>query len=291
MRDIRSADGNDRTDLVPLGSEQHKQLFCRMLLDTHDPYDPSLIAWPDLPPEPLARLRSLPFWDIAVGTEGDAAIRMQALADTSDDPLIAEAIALNAFEERRHKEVLHRMLSHYEIETGPEQPYVRPEDARWAFLRTGYGECFDSFFAFGLFALAGRTGFFPAPLVAVFEPVMQEEARHNLFFVNWVAYMRRCLPAARKLPFSVECFAALARQVWARAGMAESVDGDNFTRTGADAAGVSLDPRSFLETCLAEHDRRFAGYDPSLLRPQLMPNLSRALCWILPRGKAPATKA
>jgi hypothetical protein len=288
MRDAGLAEKNVGGVVVPLGSERHKELFCHMLLHTHDPYDPSLIAWPDLPPEPLARLRSLPFWDIAVRTEGDAAIRMQALAEASDDELIAEAVALNAFEERRHKELLHRMLAHYGIVTAPERGYLPPDDARWAFLRTGYGECFDSFFAFGLFALAGRTGFFPAPLVAVFEPVMQEEARHNLFFVNWVAYMRRRLPALSRLPFSAQCLAALARQIWARARMAGDVDGDNFTRTGAAAAGVSLDPRSFLETCLAEHDRRFAGYDESLLRPRLMPNLSRALCRVLPRRPAAA---
>jgi hypothetical protein len=288
MREAGSKITYDKATTVPLGSEEHKELFCRMLLDTHDPYDPSLIAWPDLPPEPLGRLKALPFWDIAVGTEGDAAIRMQALAEVSDDPLIAEAVALNAFEERRHKAVLHRMLAHYAIASKPERPYVPPQDARWAFLRTGYGECFDSFFAFGLFALAGRSGFFPAPLVAVFEPVMQEEARHNLFFVNWVAYMRRHLPVLARLPFSAQCLGALARQIWARASLAGDVDGDNFTRTGAAAAGVSLDPRSFLETCLAEHERRFAGYDRNLLRPRLMPTLSRALCCVLPRRRATA---
>jgi hypothetical protein len=30
-----------------------------------------------------------------------------------------------------------------------------------------------------------------------------------------------------------------------------------------------------LDICLSEHERRFAGYDPRLLRPQLMPRLMR----------------
>ena len=30
------------------GSEQHKMLFCRTLLDTFNPYKPAVIDWPEL---------------------------------------------------------------------------------------------------------------------------------------------------------------------------------------------------------------------------------------------------
>src|SRR5665213_288296 len=102
-------------EAVAIGSVAHKTLFCRMLLDSYDPYRPAVIAWPALAPEALARLTGLPFWDIAVATEEKAARRMQALADTTDDPLIREAVALNAFEERRHKDVLGHMIRSYGI--------------------------------------------------------------------------------------------------------------------------------------------------------------------------------
>jgi hypothetical protein len=66
---------------ISIGSEVHKWLFCWMFLDTHDPYNAAEIPWPVLPQSALARLRSLPFWELAVETEGQAAARIAALAN------------------------------------------------------------------------------------------------------------------------------------------------------------------------------------------------------------------
>jgi len=268
-------------EAIRIGSEAHKRLFCRMLLDTYDPYRPAVIAWPALAPDALARLTGLPFWDVALATEESAGRRMQALADATDDPLIREAVALNAFEERRHKEVLGHMIRFYGIPVEDETPPPPPGDPQWAFMRTGYGECFDSFFAFGLFALARQSGFFPAPLVEVFEPIIQEEARHNLFFVNWVAYMRAKEHGLARWRIDAQRLKALAVQAWDRLAAAKRAD-KNFTRTGGEAIGLDLKPRDFLTLCIAENERRLAPYDARLLRPRIMPGAARILCRMLP---------
>ncbi|MGH7037867.1 MAG: hypothetical protein ACREE1_06995, partial [Stellaceae bacterium] len=83
--------------LVP-GSDAHKCAFCHMLLDTHDPYRPAVIAWPRLDPATRARVVGLPIWDIAVQTEGKARLRVLAYAGTVADPLLRRAIELDAFE-------------------------------------------------------------------------------------------------------------------------------------------------------------------------------------------------
>ncbi len=98
------------------GSEEHKIAFCRMLLDTHNPYKPAVIDWPLLDDEARDRLVSLPIWDIAVQTEGKASTRVMSYAEMIADPLLREAISLNGFEEGRHKEVLANMVAAYGIQ-------------------------------------------------------------------------------------------------------------------------------------------------------------------------------
>jgi hypothetical protein len=268
-----------------IGSEQHKQLFCRMFLDSFDPYKPAIIDWPKLSGDDLHRLTSLPFWQVAVETEGHASITMQTAADRMTDPLIREAIALNAFEERRHKEVLHHMLDFYGIEIGAEPPYPAPADAQWAYIKTGYGECFDSFFAFGLFALAQRSGFFPPQLIEVFEPVIQEEARHILFFVNWIAYESANQPAWRRPLFLGRRAYALGRKALSRLQLAKGANANSdMTRRGHEAIGIDLSPGRFMDLCLAENNRRMARYDPRLLRPEALPRLVRLARPLMGRG-------
>ena len=289
--------------IVP-GSEAHKTAFCRMLLDTHNPYKPSIIDWPTLEPDARARLVGLPIWDIAVQTEGKARLRVLSYGRTIADPLLRQAIELDAFEEGRHKNVLSNLVQAYGIGLAPEPEYLAPRDPEWAFMVTGFSECIDSFFAFGLFALARRSGFFPPALVDTFEPVMQEEGRHILFFVNWVAWHRRNLRVWRRPMFWGKILAVWAFLFWERIGIARGFDGagdgeaemvpqdNNFTLTGSKAVGaVDLSIRALMDVCLAENDRRLSGYDPRLLRPQVVPRLVHFARRFMPRSLSSAARS
>ena len=264
-----------------IGSDQHKTLFCRTLLDTHNPYKPAVIDWPKLDDAARDRLVSLPIWDIAVQTEGKAGIRVGSYGGRVTDPLLKEAITMNAFEERRHKHVLANMVEAYGIRLAPEPPYPPPRYPQWAFMVTGYAECIDSVFAFGLFELAKRSGYFPPALVDTFEPVMAEEARHILFFVNWVAWYRKNLPWWKRPWFVARCFGVWVFLIWERLGLVKSVggtaDNHNFMVTGTSDLGIDVKPRAILDVCLAENDRRMNLYDARLLRPKIVPPFIRMI--------------
>jgi len=272
---------------IQKGSEAHKTLFCRTLLDTHNPYKPAIIDWPALDADSRDRLVSLPIWDIAVQTEGRARLNVASYAAVTRDALLREAIELNAFEEGRHKIVLANMVAAYGIELAPEPQYLAPRDPEWAFMLTGYSECIDSFFAFGLFAAARRSGFFPAALVDTFEPVMQEEARHILFFVNWAAWHRRTMPWWRRPWFELKVLGIWMVLVWERVSIARNVDhgvqDNNFTVTGAKSVSADVNAADLVELCLAENRRRMAVYDQRLLRPAAVPSLARLASRMLRR--------
>ena len=265
-----------------LGSEAHKRLFCRTLLDTYDPYRPAIIDWPPLAPDALHRLTSLPIWDIAVQTEGRAMRRVKSYADVLDDQLLKKAVELNAYEEGRHKLVLSNLVEAYGIKLEPEPIYSQPKDPEWSFLVTGFSECIDSFFAFGLFETAKRSGFFPEELVETFEPVIAEEGRHILFFVNWVAWRRRNMPIWRRPLFELKIWAVWIFLALERVSLAKDLEGgsaenqdNNFTVSGAEQLGIDIDLADLLDVCLAENDRRLGAYDPRLVRPRFVPMMVR----------------
>jgi len=272
---------NHAGPLLP-GSEAHKRAACRMFRETFNPYKPTIIDWPQLDAAARDRLVSLPIWDIAVQTEGKARLRMLSYAHSLADPDWHDAIELNGWEEGRHKTVLSNLVQAYGIVLAPEPPYLAPGDAEWAYLVTGFSECIDSFFAFGLFELAKRSGFFPPELVDTFEPVMQEECRHILLFANWMAWTRRHTPWWRRPWLELRVLAVWGFLGWERISMARGMDDGkpaqdhNFTVTGSKAVSdAEVSVPELMRLCLIENDRRFAGYDARLRRPTTLPGLVR----------------
>jgi hypothetical protein len=291
-----------------LGSEEHKTLLCRTFIDTHDPFEPAEIRWPELDAESLQRLKDMPVWNEATRTEAATAVKVQSLGDTEKDPLLAEAIRLQGYEEGRHAEVLRLLTRHYGIPVAPFPPPAVPEDPTLAFLRTGYGECLDSFFAFGLFRLGERAQLFPKALIDIFEQIMQEEARHILFIVNWAAYLRARRPVLLRPSFDLwrgwnvaaQAFDRLKGALAMAGGDGKKNGGEKKDATGRDATQVGFTMkshtifgdfslRSFLETCLEENEKRLAPYDPRLLRPMLVPSVVKTVVRVLPRKKISGT--
>lgn len=120
---------------------------------------------------------------------------------------------------------------------------------------------------------------------------MQEEARHILFFVNWVRARRAQLPRWKRPAFRIRCAWIILRQIASRVRTARTLgDGanggqsssENFTLTAHQEVGASVTVHQLLEKCLTEHDRRLAPYDPRLCRPRLVPGIARMLYRLLP---------
>jgi hypothetical protein len=274
-----------------IGSDAHKELFCRSFIATHREFDPAKLPWPDLDGAALERLRSLPFWGEAVATEREAGAKIRAYGETVRDPLLREAITLQGAEEARHAALIETLLARYEIAVAVRPSEPLPADLERAFVDVGYGECIDSFFAFGLFAMARRSGFFPEALLEVIEPILDEEARHIVFFVDWEAHQRsqrpcRCAPlrAAHALRY-------YGRAVRRRLGALRNAGGVGFTLSGSSSVAVDLAPTALLATCLAENARRMAAFDADLLRPRFVPTLAslalRSLTIFLRRQRQP----
>src|SRR5262245_48313747 len=101
--------GSDSCSAMKIGSEAHRQLFCRTFLDRHRRYEPEDLAWPALDDDALALLRGLPFWTHALQAEEDAGPIITACAALETDTLVREALELQAFEEMRHARIIRHL--------------------------------------------------------------------------------------------------------------------------------------------------------------------------------------
>jgi hypothetical protein len=200
---------------------------------------------------------------------------LSGFAATEPDALVREALELQAYEEHRHGKMLSHMIQRYDLHATPGT--AREEPTRQAFIDFGYNECVDSFAGFGIFKLARDARILPESLTSLFARVLEEEARHIVFFINWIAF-DRCrrgygAPVLQAIPALIGYTSAIFR----RAKFGAGVRGDGEARPPdlfSDATR-DLTPTKFLRTCIAENERYMSSFDPRLLRPRGIPALAR----------------
>jgi hypothetical protein len=256
-----------------IGSEAHKELFCRFFIDTHEAYEPSELPWPELDQASLDILRAIPIWSMALQVEVNAGATLAHFAQSQTDPLVQQALRLQGYEEDRHGRMLATLVERYGLDGKADPP--APYGGRQAFIDFGYNECLDSFFGFGVFRIAREVRFLPEKLTSLFARVLYEEARHIVFFVNWITY-ERCVrgygaPPLQVIPTAIGYVRALMKSA-GRAGAANTED------KGMAAVGdvfKDLTLQKFLQACLEENVMHMASFDPNLLRPRVVPAIAQ----------------
>ena len=263
---------------IRVGSDAHRELFCRQFIDSYTDYDPATLPWPTLSDADLARLRSVPFWQEVLHTERRAGMIVAAFAETVKEPLVRRAVDLQGREETRHADLLREMVRRYQIVVTelPLEPIAG--DVELAFKDFGFGECLDSFLGFGAFKLARQSAFLPESMFSIFETLMYEETRHIVFFVNWMAWhaarqgqgaaLRRALTSLRFYYRAVRRMLGVVRR-----GQ-DLNDGREFSATQANLFLQDFTFRKFLTDCYAENDRRMGHFHVDLLKPSFMPALT-----------------
>lgn len=264
--------------MIKLGSQEHKKLFCQHFLDTHLQYEPETIPWPKLEGVALERMRAIPFWKEALYTERKAGVMVTRFAETVEDPVLKEAIALQGREESRHARLIAYLIDHYGIEIEEPETAEISDNIEMEFTDFGFEECLDSYFAFGMFEIAHQAQYLPEEVFQVFDPILDEEARHIVFFVNWFTYLQihrgQGFVPLRAFRTGLHYGRALKGLIDVFGGVAER-DDQAFTATSATMFMDDLTPELFFNTCLAQNAHRMIQFPPELLQPELLPNLSK----------------
>ena len=258
---------------MEIGSEEHKNLFCRFFIDTHKPFRPEDLPWPKLEEATIKKLADFPIWDYAVHTEKQVFNKLTAYSKKEPDPLLKETLALQAYEEGRHADILKYFLKRYDIpfKELPDKPL--PSNLEMCFLSTGAGECIDSFFAFGFLEISKGTQDYPIELIEVMEPIVQEEARHILFIQNWILFQRHRRPYLLQPVHFLQTMWAFAHAGFLRLMELKTMGGAAFAIQARETENSSMSPKNFFNLCQRENKRRLDEYDKRLLRPRLIPRM------------------
>lgn len=271
---------------MQVGSNLHKTLFCSNYVNTYKEFDPERLPWPELNASELERMRRVPFWQEILYTEMRAITIIDAFSATVADPLIREALDLMGKEEKRHERLIRYLISHYGITVTQKNLEPLQADIETTFIDFGFGECVDSFLGFGFFKIARETKFLPDPLLDILDILMEEEIRHVLFIVNWMAY-REAQHGRRFAPVRALTFAwyyARAISSLLKVALRNARNEGNGVQFSATQVGEILGEISVsqvLDACLSENARRLAAYDRNLLRPMLLPGIAGALLMLL----------
>jgi hypothetical protein len=164
------------------------------------------------------------------------------------------------------------MAERYELNTDAEPVHVNVTER--AFLDFAYKECLDAFLGFGAFRLAREMNFLPDEFLSMFTWFMTEEARHVVFFTNWIAYER-----VRRKGAAAALQAAGAAIGYARAlrmlpvAVNSANNGSGFMGDSEAFGGISL--RRYLETCVRENALQMSAFDARLLRPRVLPTIAQ----------------
>lgn len=263
---------------MKIGSESHKELFCRSFMESHQRMDPEQLMWPKLEDSELERLQQIPFWEEALNTELEAGAKISAYLPMITDPLLRDAVALMGEEEAAHGKLFRYMIEHYDIKVSGCPPAAPPANLEQAFIDFGYGECLDAFLGFGLFKIARQSKFLPEPMFNIFDRLLQDETRHIVFFVNWVAYLQSNRGRGSILFRSTHSLWYYARAVQRLLGVVgrSSEQNDNgFSATEASVFLEGFTVDKLISTCLQENARRMSVFNEQLLKPQLLPTLAQ----------------
>ncbi len=273
-----------------IGSYDSKKQFCRRFAEGY-PIESELYPWPNVDPSTLERLQRIPLWSRVLQAKHSAAQIVSAFAETLSDSMIKEAIALQGQHEQRHYQALKSFVQTYDIAAPILPATPLPNTLEAAFINLGFQKCLDALLGFGFYGLAHETHALPEDLLQRFDQLLNEEARHIVFFMNWFAYSQtkqgRSWNELRGTNAIWQHRGELLKLLMAF-GKDDDEDNILFILFGGDRPG-QLTAERFLALCLSENKRRMSLPSTAGLQPQLAPTLAsfgRSLFQFWPHRKA-----
>lgn len=259
-----------------IGSYDSKKQFCSSFAEGYNA-EATPILWPSLDSSTLALIRRIPLWARLHQEKHYAGRLVSAFANALSDSMLKEAITLQGYQEQRHYQIIESFIKAYGIPTPPLQETALPENLESAYIDLGFQESLDLLLGFGFYGLAVDAGALPEELLLHFDRLLNEEARHTVFFINWFAYHQTKLGKSwNELRGASPLWQQRSELLKLLMAFGKDDDEENILFLLFDRLHPErLTVERFLTTCLRENKRRMDHFNDAALQPQLAPTLVR----------------
>jgi hypothetical protein len=281
---------------LQVGSYQHQKIFCQLLTENSDF---ASLNVPSLDELTQKRLGELQFWPVLYGQLQRSSAIAQLFCQSIKGTLIREAIAHLAQEKKAIAEAIRTLCRENQLSDFSFDETEISTAGESDFKAISHQDNMGLFWLSGLYALAIQEQYLQADVLNVFDQLLTIQARHSLFFINWLAFESQVKQKPEFELLGLRSFFPMTEMWVATFTKLNRSDYDDTLPINPTESDYFLGKWSyseFVQACAFNYQGRFMGSDVRLIQPKALlqaAKLVRSLLGFWPQRvkaiKAPST--
>lgn len=279
-----------------VGSYQHKKIFCQLLTESSDS---TSLNVPPLDALTQKRLGELQIWPVLYGQLQRSHAVAQLFSQSVKGTLLQEAIAHLAQDKKAIAQAIRTLCQENQLSDSGFNDAEISTAGDSDFKAISHQDNMGLFWLSGLYELAIQEQYLQADVLNLFDQLLTIQARHSLFFINWLAFESQVKQKPEFELLGLRSFFSMKGmwvETFTKLNRSDYDDTLPINPTESDYFLGKWNYSDFVLACASNYQGRFMGSDVRLVQPKALlqaAKLVRSLLGFWPQRvkamKAPST--